>query len=66
MALQDFKPLVQGRREVLSTNDESVYKKLTRQNFEPKKLMNESVSRGVGWLVEDYPSSQVTVRYVPG
>lgn len=58
--------LVQGRPIVLWIDAESVYKKLSGMRSEPKKMMDKRVSRVVGWLLENNPSSQLTVRYILG
>lgn len=62
---QDVKPLVQGRPIVMLTNAEGVYKKLVGLSSEPRRMIDKHVCRVVGWLLENYPSSQLTVRYVP-
>lgn len=65
-ALNDSKPLIQGKPVVLWTDSQSVFKRLTRTSTESKNLIDKRVSRLLAWLWINYPSSQMNVRFVLG
>lgn len=64
--LKDVTTLVQDKPLVVWMDSEGVLQRLTGSHTDLKKMMDSRVSRLMSWLLESFPSTQLSVYFNPG